>query len=175
MKDCVSHLNRKNLLKCNNLKKQKRIILFYQVQAKKKFHNGINHEVKSTVEPPSMDTSLQRTPSNKKRCFCPEVQYEKDATSIHGGGGGFFHSKGTWGCAAREGILFRTSSLAKGVLFGNFSRVRSRQGYAFWEIWSKRCQNSVIFVKTTELLKNFGLENAKIWQVLPRKANSEHF
>ena len=81
----------------------------------------------------------------------------------------FFHSKGTWGCAAREGILFRTSSLAKGVLFGNFSRVRSRQGYAFWEFWSKRCQNSVIFVKKTQLLKNFGLENAKIWQVLPRK------
>ena len=84
-------------------------------------------------------------------------------------GGGFFHSKGTWGCAAREGILFRTSSLAKGVLFGNFSRVRFRQGYAFWEFWSKRCQNSVIFVKKTQLLKNFGLENAKIWQVLPRK------
>ena len=86
---------------------------------------------------------------------------------IHGGG--FFHSKGTWGCAAREGILFRTSSLAKGVLFGNFSRVRSRQGYAFWGFWPKRCQNSVIFVKKTQLLKNFGLENAKIWQVLPRK------
>ena len=84
-------------------------------------------------------------------------------------GRGFFHSKGTWGCAAREGILFRTSSLAKGVLFCNFSRVRSRQGYAFWEFWSKRCQNSVIFVKKTQLLKNFGLENAKIWQVLPRK------
>ena len=50
---------------------------------------------------------------------------------VHHGGGGFFHSKGTWGCAAREGILFRTSSLAKGVLFGNFSRVRSRQGYVF--------------------------------------------
>ena len=83
--------------------------------------------------------------------------------------GGFFHSKGTWGCAAREGILFRTSSLAKGVLFGNFSRVRSRQGYAFWEFWSKRCQNSVIFVKKTQFLKNFGLESAKIWQVLPRK------
>ena len=83
--------------------------------------------------------------------------------------GGFFHSKGTWGCAAREGILFRTSSLAKGVLFGNFSRVRSRQGYAFWEFWSKRCQNSVIFVKKTQLLNNFGLENAKIWHVLPRK------
>ena len=70
-----------------------------------------------------------------------------------GHGGGFFHSKGTWGCAAREGILFRTSSLAKGVLFGNFSRVRSRQGYAFWEFWSKRCQNSVIFVKKRKFLK----------------------
>ena len=69
------------------------------------------------------------------------------------GGGGFFHSKGTWGCAAREGILFRTSSLAKGVLFGNFCRVRSRQGYAFWEFWSKRCQNSVIFVKKPNFLK----------------------
>ena len=68
-------------------------------------------------------------------------------------GGGFFHSKGTWGCAAREGILFRTSSLAKGVLFGNFSPVRSRQGYAFWELWSKRCQNSVTFVKKPNFLK----------------------
>ena len=45
-------------------------------------------------------------------------------------GGGFFHSKGTWGCAAREGILFRTSSLAKGVLFGNFSRVSVMTGSA---------------------------------------------
>ena len=61
--------------------------------------------------------------------------------------GEFFHSKGTWRCAAREGILFRTSSLAKGVLFGNFSPVKSKQVYAFWKFWSKRCQNSVIFVK----------------------------
>ena len=36
---------------------------------------------------------------------------------------GFFHSKGTWGCAACNGILFWPSSLAKGILFGNFSRV----------------------------------------------------
>ena len=28
--------------------------------------------------------------------------------------------------------LFWASSLAKGILFGNFSRVESRQGYAFW-------------------------------------------
>ena len=62
------------------------------------------------------------------------------------GGGGLFHSKSTRGCSARKGMLFRTSSLAKGILFGNFSRGRSRQGYAFWEFWSKRCQNSVIFV-----------------------------
>ena len=69
------------------------------------------------------------------------------------GGGGFFYSKGTWGCAAREGILFRTSGLAKGVLFGNFSRVESRQGYAFCEFWSKRRQNSVIFVKKPNFFK----------------------
>ena len=54
-----------------------------------------------------------------------------DVLFSRGGGGGSFHSKGTWGCAAREGILFRTPSLAKGVLFGNFSRVKPRQGYAF--------------------------------------------
>ena len=65
---------------------------------------------------------------------------KKDANrTTGGGGGGFFHSKGTWGSAACEGILFRPSSLAKGVLFGNFNRVKSRQGYAFWEFWSKRC------------------------------------
>ena len=106
---------------------------------------------------------------NRKQNVQCILKAEQTDKQDHGGGGGFFHSKGTWGCAAREGILFRTSSLAKGVLFGNFSRVRSRQGYAFWEFWSKRCQNSVIFVKKTQLLKNFGLENAKIWQVLLRK------
>ena len=37
------------------------------------------------------------------------------------GGGEFFHSKGTWGCAARKGTHLQTSSLAKGILFGNFS------------------------------------------------------
>ena len=89
--------------------------------------------------------------------------------------GGFFHSKGTWGFAARKGILFRTSSLAKGVLFSNFSRVKSRQRYAFWQFWSKKYQNSVIFVKKTQLFKNFGPENAKIWQVLSRKRQFRAF
>ena len=76
-------------------------------------------------------------------------------------GRGFFHSKGTWGCAARKGILFRTSSLAKGILlailvefslgkgmlFGNFGKEKSNFGNS--------CQEIQIF-------KNFGPENAKI-------------
>ena len=41
-------------------------------------------------------------------------------------GGGFFHNKGTWGCAARKGILFRASSLAKGILL---VKSKSGQGY----------------------------------------------
>ena len=32
-------------------------------------------------------------------------------------GGGFFHSKGTWGCAAYKGLLFWTSNLARPKLF----------------------------------------------------------
>ena len=32
-----------------------------------------------------------------------------------------FHSKGTWGCAAKSGILSRTPGLAKSILFGNVS------------------------------------------------------
>ena len=44
------------------------------------------------------------------------------ATSLRGQlQGGFFHSKSTWGCAAHKGILFGTSSLAKGIFFGKFS------------------------------------------------------
>ena len=71
--------------------------------------------------------------------YLPKSIFTKRYPCVFHGGGGFFHSKGTWGCAAREGILFRPSGLAKGVLFGNFNRVKSRQGYAFWEFWSKRC------------------------------------
>ena len=58
--------------------------------------------------------------------------------------------------------------LAKGILFGNFSRVLSRQGYAFWQFWSKDCKSSVISVKKPNLRK-ICPENAKIWQVLSRK------
>ena len=36
--------------------------------------------------------------------------------SQHVRGGGCFLNKGTWGCAARKGILFGTSSLTKGIL-----------------------------------------------------------
>ena len=94
---------------------------------------------------------------------------------LHGGGGGFFQSKGTWGCAAREGILFRTSSLAKGVLFGNFSRVKSRQGYAFWQFWSKRCQNSVIFAKKPNFFQILVQKMRKFGKFCLENANSEHF
>ena len=94
---------------------------------------------------------------------------------IHGGGGGFFHSKGTLGCAARKGVLFRTSSVAKGVLFGNFSRVKSRQGYAFWQIWSKKCQNSVIFVKKANFFKLLVQKMRKFGKFCLENANSEHF
>ena len=34
---------------------------------------------------------------------------------------GFFHSNGTWGCAANKDILLPTFGLAKGILFGNLS------------------------------------------------------
>ena len=52
--------------------------------------------------------------------------------SIHttgvGGGRGFFQDKGTWGCAARKGILFCAASLVKGIIFGNYGQSRVK----FW-------------------------------------------
>ena len=49
----------------------------------------------------------------------------------HEGGGGFFYSKGTWGCAARKGMLFRTSSLAKGVLLAILVELSLGKGMLF--------------------------------------------
>ena len=96
-------------------------------------------------------------------------------TYVRSRGGGFFHSNGTWGCVARKGILFRNSSLAKGVLFSNFSRVKSRQGYAIWQFWSKKCQNSVIFVKNPNFFKILVQKMRKIGKFCLENANSEHF
>ena len=90
-------------------------------------------------------------------------------------GGGIFHSKGTRGCSAREGIFFLTSSLAKGILFGNFSQVQSRQGYAFWKFLSKRCQNSVIFVKNPTFFEILVQKTRKFGKFCQENANSEHF
>ena len=42
---------------------------------------------------------------------------------------GIFHSKVTWGCAVTKGILFRTSNLAKGILFAILIQLRFSQGY----------------------------------------------
>ena len=43
---------------------------------------------------------------------------------------GFFHSEGTWGCAAGKCILFRGSSEAKGMHFGNLILGKARLGDA---------------------------------------------
>ena len=83
-----------------------------------------------------------------------------------GGGGGFFHSKGTWGCAAY---------IAKGILFGNFSRLWSRQGYAFWQFWSKNCKSSVISVRKPNSKKISVLKMQKFGKFCLENANSGHF
>ena len=49
----------------------------------------------------------------------------------HRGGLGFLHSKGTWGCAFRKGMLFQTSSLAKGIRLGNVSLSKGMIGDEF--------------------------------------------
>ena len=53
-------------------------------------------------------------------------------------GGGFFHNKGTWGCAARKGILFKLSSLAKGILFANFSQFSLGKGMVFGNLAQRK-------------------------------------
>ena len=85
------------------------------------------------------------------------------------GGGGSFHSKGTWGCSAHKGILFWTSSLAKSILFGDFSRVHCRQGNAFWQFFGQRTVTVQLFLEKNQSKKKFCPEKAKIWQVLSRK------
>ena len=45
---------------------------------------------------------------------------DNESLRIIHGGREFFHSKGTWECAALKGIHFRTASLAKGILFRSF-------------------------------------------------------
>ena len=107
------------------------------------------------------------------RFFLIQNHFISNNTMITGGGS--FHNKGTWGCAAREGILFRTSSLAKGVLCGNFCRVKSRQGYAFCEFWSKRCQSSVIFVKKSNFFGILVQKMRKFGTFCLGNANLEHF
>ena len=62
---------------------------------------------------------------------------------------------------SHQGILFQTSILAKGILFGNFSQFQSGQGYPFWQVWSKKCEILVIPVKKPKFLY-FGPKNVKI-------------
>ena len=74
-----------------------------------------------------------------------------------------------------NGILFRTSSLAKGVIFSSFSRVKSRQGYAFLAILVKEMSNSVIFVKKLNFFKILVQKMRKFGKFCLENDNSEHF
>ena len=69
------------------------------------------------------------------------------------GGGGFFHSKGTWGCAARKDILFKLSSLADGIRFANFSPFSQGKGMLFGNF--SRFWQGMLF-------GNFGQRNVKL-------------
>ena len=47
------------------------------------------------------------------------------------GGGGFFHSKGTWDVPPARVCFFKPSSLAKGILFANFRPFSLGKGILF--------------------------------------------
>ena len=68
---------------------------------------------------------------------------------------GFFHSKGTWGCAARKGMLFQPSSLAKSILFANFSPFSLAKGILFANFRSFSLGKGIRF-------GSFGQRNVKL-------------
>ena len=72
---------------------------------------------------------------------------------------------------AHEGIHFRTSSLAKGIAFGNFSLGKG-MFLAFLlkesQILSKKSPMLVIPVET-HIFGDYGREKAKFWRILSRK------
>ena len=70
-------------------------------------------------------------------------------------GGGFFRSKGTWGRAARKGMLFKPSSLAKGILFANFSPFSLAKGILFANFRPFSLGKGILFA-------NFGQRNVKL-------------
>ena len=66
-------------------------------------------------------TVISRNWSARQVLFCPRTAINTGPESQKRGGG-LFHNKGAYGCAVCKGILFRTASLAKGILFGDFGQ-----------------------------------------------------
>ena len=108
---------------------------------------------------------------------CLYLRPSSHSTPLEPRGGGFFHRKGTWGCAARKGKLFRTSPELRASFFAivvNFS-LESRQGYALGNFWPKKSQTLVIPVWKPKILvllvqrkRKFGtfcLENTNSWHL----------
>ena len=71
-------------------------------------------------------------------------------------------------------VYFLSSSLSKGILFGNFSDV----------VWARVCFLAILFkemptfgksCKETKISKNFGPEDAKFDKFCLENANSWHF
>ena len=71
-----------------------------------------------------------------------------------GRGGGFFHSKGTWGCAARKGMLFKPSSITKGILFANFGPLA--KGILFANFRPFSLAKGILFGNFGQRMSNFG-------------------
>ena len=103
----------------------------------------------------------------------------------HGGGGGF-HSKGTWGCDVPPArvCFFKPSSLAKGILFANFRPFSLGKGIflailvkelsnfgnscketqIFFKFWSLECKNLASFASKMPTHGTFdvGISLAKV-------------
>ena len=72
-------------------------------------------------------------------------------------------------------MLFRTSSLANGILFNDFLFDFSLEGYAFWLFWSKKCQISVIPVKKPKVFNILVQRMRKFAKFCLENVNSWHF
>ena len=72
-------------------------------------------------------------------------------------------------------FLFKTLSLAKGVLFGNFNRVKSRQGYGFLGILVKEMLKFGNFGKKPNFFGILVEKMRKFGKFCLENANSEHF
>ena len=75
-----------------------------------------------------------------------------------GGGGGSFHSKGTWGCAIRKGILFATSDIPKDILFWQFQSILVRARVCLLAFLVKEMSSFGNTCKETQIFKFWSRE-----------------